>query len=213
MPVQTGCCKLFYSSMWPMLWEGGWEWTVPFCRLDINLTPHPHPHPHHPSLPWLGWLACCALPWLGLAWACLACLALAWSSNNNRPPSAAGGGCAAAVVVVVAVAVAVAVAVVAGQGQGKAGKTLRQAQARKAQQASQPSQGRQDLSSVESGPRLPSEKSGQVAAAAMVAAAALVGGRSFGVNTGTPKNLNKKSLYKKSRSRRADCAKNFSFEK
>ena len=41
---------------------------------------------------WLGWLACCAQPWLGLAWACLACLALAWSSNNNRPPSAAGGG-------------------------------------------------------------------------------------------------------------------------
>ena len=57
------------------------------------------------SLPWLGWLACCALPWLGLAWACLACLA----SNNNRPPSAAGGGFAAAVVV-------------AGPGQGKAGK-------------------------------------------------------------------------------------------
>ena len=48
---------------------------------------------------WLGWLACCAQPWLGLAWACLACLALAWSSNNNRPPSAAGGGFAAAVVV------------------------------------------------------------------------------------------------------------------
>ena len=41
----------------------------------------------HPSLPWLGWLACCALPWLGLAWACLACLA----SNNNS-----GGGAAAA---------------------------------------------------------------------------------------------------------------------
>ena len=53
---------------------------------------------------WLGWLACCAQPWLGLAWACLACLA----SNNNRPPSAAGGGFAAAVVV-------------AGPGQGKAG--------------------------------------------------------------------------------------------
>ena len=59
---------------------------------------------------WLGWLACCAQPWLGLAWACLACLALAWSSNNNRPPSAAGGGFAAAVVV-------------AGPGQGKAGMT------------------------------------------------------------------------------------------
>ena len=62
------------------------------------------------KLLWLGWLACCAQPWLGLAWACLACLALAWSSNNNRPPSAAGGGFAAAVVV-------------AGPGQGKAGKT------------------------------------------------------------------------------------------
>ena len=47
----------------------------------------------------LGWLACCAQPWLGLAWGGLACLALAWSSNNNRPPSAAGGGCAAAVFV------------------------------------------------------------------------------------------------------------------
>ena len=62
------------------------------------------------GLLWLGWLACCAQPWLGLAWACLACLALAWSSNNNRPPSAAGGGFAAAVVV-------------AGPGQGKAGMT------------------------------------------------------------------------------------------
>ena len=62
------------------------------------------------TLPWLGWLACCALPWLGLAWACLAYLAVAWSSNNNRPPSAAGGSCAAAVVV-------------AGPGQGKAGMT------------------------------------------------------------------------------------------
>ena len=62
---------------------------------------------------WLGRLACCAQPWLGLAWACLAylaCLALAWSSNNNRPPSAAGGGCAATVVAV------------AGPGQGKAGE-------------------------------------------------------------------------------------------
>ena len=47
MPVQTGCCKLFYSSMWPMLWEGGWEWTVPFCRLDINLTPTPTPSPRY----------------------------------------------------------------------------------------------------------------------------------------------------------------------
>ena len=39
--------------------------------------------------PWLGWLACCALPWLGLAWACLAgptCLAL--DRCGNRPPSA-----------------------------------------------------------------------------------------------------------------------------
>ena len=53
---------------------------------------------------WLGWLACCAQPWLGLAWACLACLA----SNNNRP-QAASGSCAAAVVL-------------AGPGQGKAGK-------------------------------------------------------------------------------------------
>ena len=37
----------------------------------------------------LGWLACCALPWLELAWACLACLALAWSSNNNSRGEAA----------------------------------------------------------------------------------------------------------------------------
>ena len=55
------------------------------------------------KLLWLGWLACCAQPWLGLAWACLACLA----SNNNRPPSAAGGREAV---------------VVAGPSQGKAGK-------------------------------------------------------------------------------------------
>ena len=83
----------------------------------------------------LGWLACCALRWLGPAWACSACLALAWPSNNNRPPSAVRGGCAAAaavVVVVVVVVVAVAVVVVlvvfvvvvvAGPGQGKTGKT------------------------------------------------------------------------------------------
>ena len=56
------------------------------------------------ALLWLGWLACCAQPWLGLAWACLACpacLALAWCSNNNnnRPPKKAGGSFAAAVVV------------------------------------------------------------------------------------------------------------------
>ena len=37
----------------------------------------------HP-LAWLGWLACRGLPWIGLAWACLAYLALAWSSNNNN---------------------------------------------------------------------------------------------------------------------------------
>ena len=43
------------------------------------------------QLLWLGWLACCAQPWLGLAWACLACLALAWSSNKNRPPKAKAG--------------------------------------------------------------------------------------------------------------------------
>ena len=82
---------------------------------------------------WLGWLAFCALPWLALAWPCLACLArlaLAWSSNNNRPSSAAGGGCAAAVVFA------------AGPGQGKAARQARQGQARasqgKAQQVSQP---------------------------------------------------------------------------
>ena len=49
-----------------------------------------------------GWLACCALPWLGLAWACLACLALAWSSKNNRPPSAAAAAAAAAAAVAAA---------------------------------------------------------------------------------------------------------------
>ena len=62
-----------------------------------------------PWLGWLGWLACCALAWLGLAWACLACLTLAWSSNNNQSPSPPGGGRAAAIV--------------AGPGQGKAGET------------------------------------------------------------------------------------------
>ena len=78
-------------------------------RLNPSLKPSLEPvYTLKPSLKpslellWLGWLACCAQPWLGLAWACLAwpaCLALAWSSNNNRPPSAAGGGFAAAVVV------------------------------------------------------------------------------------------------------------------
>ena len=37
-----------------------------------------------PSLTWLGWLACCALPWLGLAWSCLACLASNNNNNNNN---------------------------------------------------------------------------------------------------------------------------------
>ena len=37
------------------------------------------------KLLWLGWLPSCAQPWLGLAWARLACLA----SNNNRRPAAA----------------------------------------------------------------------------------------------------------------------------
>ena len=53
----------------------------------------------------LGWLACCAQPWLGLAWACLACLA----SNNNSGGAAAAGRRRRPVVV-------------AGPGQGKAGK-------------------------------------------------------------------------------------------
>ena len=79
--------------------------TMIFLRFFKGLSQKPWPASQPKCLPWLGWLACCALPWLGLAWACLACLA----SNNNRPPSAAGGGCAAAVVV-------------AGPGQGKAGK-------------------------------------------------------------------------------------------
>ena len=70
--------------------QWGWSWhdRPPPARTGPRESPGP-------SLPWLGWLACCALPWLGLAWACLACL----TCNNNRPPSAAGGGCAAAVVV------------------------------------------------------------------------------------------------------------------
>ena len=34
---------------------------------------------------WLGWLACCAQPWLGLAWACLACLScLAWQDRQGK---------------------------------------------------------------------------------------------------------------------------------
>ena len=48
---------------------------------------------------WLGWLACCAQPWLGLAWACLA---LAWSSNNNSGREAAAGRRRRPVVVVAA---------------------------------------------------------------------------------------------------------------
>ena len=80
--------------------------------------------------PWLGWLACCALPWLGLAWACLACpayLALdRCSNNNNRPPSAAGCCCCC------------------NSSKARQAGQARQAQARpsqgKAQQASQPSQ-------------------------------------------------------------------------
>ena len=64
------------------------------------------------SLLWLGWLACSAQHWLGQARAylsCLACLALAWSSNNNIGGEAAAGLRTRPVVV-------------AGPGQGKAGK-------------------------------------------------------------------------------------------
>ena len=57
------------------------------------------------KLLWLGWLACCAQPWLGLAWACLARLA----SNNNSGGAAAAGRRRWPVVDV------------AGPGQGKAG--------------------------------------------------------------------------------------------
>ena len=40
-------------------------------------------------LPWLGWLACCAWPWLGLAWACFVCLGLALGSlGDPRGPIA-----------------------------------------------------------------------------------------------------------------------------
>ena len=59
---------------------------------------------------WLGWLACCALPWPRLAWAWHACLALARSSNNNSGGAAAAGRRRRPVVV-------------AGPGQGKAGMT------------------------------------------------------------------------------------------
>ena len=52
------------------------------------------------------------MAWLGLAWACLACLALAWSINNNSGVAAAAGLLRRLVVVVVA-----------GPGQGSAGKT------------------------------------------------------------------------------------------
>ena len=76
-------------------------------------------------LPWLGWLACCALPWLGLAWACLACLALAWSSNNNSSGAAAAGGRRRPVVV-------------AGPRQGRRDRPMPdQAKARHNKQASQ----------------------------------------------------------------------------
>ena len=88
------------------------------CGVDtsgggVGTTARPPPAARPHSLPWLGWLACCALPWLGLAWACLACLAclaLAWSSNNNSGGAAAAGRRRRPVVV-------------AGPGQGKAGKT------------------------------------------------------------------------------------------
>ena len=53
------------------------------------------------ALPWLGWLACCALPRLGLP--ALTSSKRSKSSTGlettTQPPSAAGGGCAAAVVV------------------------------------------------------------------------------------------------------------------
>ena len=51
------------------------------------------------ALPWLCWLACCALPRLGLP--CLDQLQSrqGLAHHNNQPPSAAGGGCAAEVVV------------------------------------------------------------------------------------------------------------------
>ena len=100
-------------SKWPnsgfpsfRVWPGTQDPTIPlllgadvvWCRQRKKLRTIPTHDTDARCLLWLGWLACCAQPWLGLAWACLACLALAWSSNNNRPPSAAGGGFAAAVV-------------------------------------------------------------------------------------------------------------------
>ena len=43
--------------------------------------------------PWLVWICfrLAGLPWPGPAWACHACLALAWSSNNNSGGEAAAG--------------------------------------------------------------------------------------------------------------------------
>ena len=102
------------------VWGAPPLWGAPLCG----------EHPLCGELPWLGWLACCALPWLGLAWVCLACLALAWSSNNNRPPSAAA---------------APQLMLLLNQAKARQARQARQAQARpsqgKAQQASQPSQG------------------------------------------------------------------------
>ena len=39
---------------------------------------------------WLGWLACCAQPWLGLAWDCLVCLPSSNNNNNSGSEAAAG---------------------------------------------------------------------------------------------------------------------------
>ena len=83
------------------VWGAPPLWGAPLCGEQ----------PLRGELPWLGWLACGALPWLGLAWACLACLALAWSSNNNNSGGAAAAGRRRRPVVV------------AGPGQGKAVKT------------------------------------------------------------------------------------------
>ena len=71
----------FLLFLGPKMWFLGPKW--------VFLGPHGAPWgPMGPkTLLWLGWLACCALPWLGLAWACPSCPGLV----QQQTPATFGG--------------------------------------------------------------------------------------------------------------------------
>ena len=68
------------------------EWVLNDRAVAIGKISHHPPHEGRACTPWHGWLACCALPWLGVAWACLPYPALAWFSSNNSQDKAAKTG-------------------------------------------------------------------------------------------------------------------------